>query len=105
MATDQGETERNGQDETRGNLASEMKGRPPDEAAALLAEQPVSVIAGVLSSLNAGLAQDILAELPGGLVEPVLEELPPIGTAVMTSGTAASSRAKPAGAISAPPKR
>src|SRR5512145_2109874 len=58
-------------------LIPEAKARSAPDAAALLAEQPATVIAAVLLELNPGLAQDILAALPGGLVDGVLHAVAP----------------------------
>lgn len=65
------------QEQQRKMLAPEVKARPPQEAAALLAEYPARVIAGVLMDLNPALTQDILQELPAGLVDSVMHALPP----------------------------
>jgi len=58
-------------------LIAEVKVRPPQDAAKLLAEQPATKIAAVLSELNPGFTQDILAELPGGLVDGVMNAVAP----------------------------
>jgi magnesium transporter len=57
-------------------LTPEVKSRPPQEAATLLAEYPAPVIAGVLSALHPAAAQDILAELPHGLTEDIMQAVP-----------------------------
>lgn len=54
-----------------------VKSRPPSEAAALLEEYPVEVIAGVLLVLNPAFSQDILAALPGGLVDSIMRVVQP----------------------------
>src|SRR5262249_21282309 len=59
-------------------LLPEVKARPPNEAAALLAEYPTSVIAGVLLDLNPGLTQDILQEFPRGLADAVMQYVSPV---------------------------
>lgn len=58
-------------------LIPEVKARSAQDAAALIAEYPASVIVTVLLELNPGFAQDILAELPGGLVDGVLHAVGP----------------------------
>jgi len=58
-------------------LIPEVKARSAQEAATLIAEHPVPVIASVLLELNPGFAQDILAELPGGLKDAVLHTVAP----------------------------
>jgi magnesium transporter len=57
-------------------LVPEIKSRPPQEAAALLAEYAPAIIAAVLMRLPPALAQDILSELPGGLRESTLHSAP-----------------------------
>lgn len=70
------ESQQHVQDQQKKMLTPEVKARSPQEAAALLAEYPANVIAGVLQDLNPALTQDILQELPGGLVDSVLHVLP-----------------------------
>ena len=70
-------TQVNPQDLQYKALIPEAKARPPQDAAALLAENPVETIASVLLELNPGFAQDILSELPGGLVDGVLRSVAP----------------------------
>ena len=48
------------------------KARSPKEAAELLAEYPVAVIAAVLQELAPAQTQDVLGELPGGLLDGVM---------------------------------
>lgn len=57
-------------------LTLAAKARSPGEAAALLAEYPVTVIAAVLQELAPAQTQDILGELPGGLVDGVMHAVP-----------------------------
>ena len=57
-------------------LLPEVKARPPQEAATLLAEYPADVIGSVLLGLNPGLTQDILHEFPRGLATAVLQAVP-----------------------------
>jgi len=59
-------------------LRPEVKARPPQDAATLLAEYPASVIAGVLLELNPALTQDILQEFPRGLAGAVLKAVAPV---------------------------
>jgi magnesium transporter len=59
-------------------LLPEVKARPPQEAATLLAEHSASVIAAVLQELNPALTQNILKELPRGLVDAVMDAAPPV---------------------------
>ena len=59
-------------------LLPEVKARPPQEAAALLAEYPADVIAGVLLDLNPALSQDILQEFPRGLADAVMQAVSPV---------------------------
>jgi magnesium transporter len=58
-------------------LAQEAKLRPPNEAAALLAEHPAAEAATVLMELNPGFAQDILSELAAGFRHEVFRAAPP----------------------------
>ena len=58
-------------------LKQEAKLRPPNEAAALLAEHPAATVAPVLLELNPGFAQDILAEFPAGFRHDVVHVAPP----------------------------
>src|SRR5262249_48336582 len=60
------------------SLLPEVKARPPQEAAAFLAEHPTNVIAGVLLDLNPALTQDILNEFPRGLADAVLQSVSPV---------------------------
>ena len=53
-------------------LTLAAKARSPKEAAELLAEYPVTVIATVLQELAPAQTQDVLGELPGGLVDGVM---------------------------------
>jgi magnesium transporter len=59
-------------------LLPEVKARPPQEAATLLAEYAPAVIAAVLTELNPALTQDILREFPGGLRDAVLRATSPV---------------------------
>src|SRR6185295_2151195 len=59
-------------------LLPEVKARPPQEAAELLAQHPTSVIAGVLLDLNPALTQDILREFPRGLADGVMQAVSPV---------------------------
>jgi magnesium transporter len=65
-------------EQQRRMLLPEVKARPPQEAATLLAEYPADVIAGVLQELNPALTQEILQELPRGLVNAVLQAVSPV---------------------------
>ena len=58
-------------------LRQEAKLRPPNEAAALLAEHPAASVAPVLLGLNPGFAQDILSEFPAGFRYEVTHATPP----------------------------
>lgn len=53
-------------------LTLAAKARSPKEAAELLAEYPVAVIASVLQELAPALTQDVIGELPGGLVDGIM---------------------------------
>src|SRR5262245_61320666 len=64
--------------EQRESLLREVKARPPNEGAALLAEYPAGVIATVLLDLNPALTQDILQEFPRGLADAVLQSVSPV---------------------------
>jgi magnesium transporter len=57
-------------------LQQEAKLRPPNEAAALLAEHPAMRVATVLLALNPGFAMDILAEFPAGFRHEVMRAAP-----------------------------
>ena len=57
-------------------LLPEVKTRSAADAAALLAEYPAEVIAGVLLEIHPALTQDILKEFPRGLTDAILQELP-----------------------------
>jgi len=72
------EPEQQGQEQQSRNLLPEVKARPPQEAATLLAEYPSNVIAGVLLELHPALAQDILQEFPRGLSDAVLQSVSPV---------------------------
>ncbi len=65
-------------EEQQKRLMPEVKARPPQEAALLLAEYPAPVIAGVLLNLNPALAQDVLREFPRGLADAVLQSVSPV---------------------------
>jgi magnesium transporter len=58
-------------------LKQEAKLRPPNEAAALLAEHPAASVVPVLLELNPGFAQNILAEFPAGFRHEVVQAAPP----------------------------
>ncbi len=66
------------QEQQRETLLPEVKARPPQEAATLLAEYPANVIGGVLLDVNPALAQDILQEFPRGLADAVLQSVSPV---------------------------
>lgn len=62
----------------RAALLPEVKSRPPQEAATLLAEYPAEVIAAVLLEMNPSFTQDVLQEFPRGLTTAVLQAAPPV---------------------------
>ena len=64
-------------DSQQEQLKQEAKLRPPNEAAALLAEHPAARIVPVLLELNPAFAQDILSEFPAGFRFEVIQEAPP----------------------------
>lgn len=72
------ETQEQVQEQQKRTLLPEAKARPPHEAAALLAEQPTNVIAGVLLELNPAQTQDILQEFPRGLADGVMQAVSPV---------------------------
>ncbi len=72
------ETQPQAQEQQKTTLLSEVKARPPQEAATLLAEYPASVIAAVLLELNPARTQDILQEFPRGLADAVLQAVSPV---------------------------
>ncbi len=57
-------------------LIAEAKLRPPQEAAAMLAQHPPQLIAAALLELNPGFRQDILEELPEPLTAIILRTVP-----------------------------
>jgi magnesium transporter len=63
-------------DPHQNTLKQEAKLRPPNEAAALLAEHPAATVGLVLVDLNPGFAQDILAEFPAGFRHEVVQAAP-----------------------------
>jgi magnesium transporter len=77
VPSDLPETTRDSQLPPHKALIPEAKARSAPDAAALLAEQPATVIAAVLLELNPALTQDILSELPGGLVDGVMHAVAP----------------------------
>ena len=72
------ESQQQVQEQQQKMLLPEVKARPPEEAAALLAEYPAGVIAGVLLELNPALTQDVLQELPRGLTDAVMQSVSPL---------------------------
>ena len=63
-------------DPQQNTLKQEAKLRPPNEAAALLAEHPAATVGLVLVDLNPGFAQDILVEFPAGFRHEVVQAAP-----------------------------
>ena len=63
-------------DPQQNTLKQEAKLRPPNEAAALLAEHPAATVGLVLVDLNPGFAQDILSEFPAGFRHEVVQAAP-----------------------------
>jgi len=76
MAREVSDSQQRVHEQQRRMLGPEAKALPPPEAATLLAEYPVPVIAGALLDLHPALAQDILAELPRDLFDNVMQALP-----------------------------
>lgn len=64
-------------DEQQSSLKQEVKLRPANAAAELLAGHPASSVTPVLQDLNPGFAQDILAEFPAGFRFEVTRGAPP----------------------------